>query len=49
MSKNMKWGSKDITPLRRDDNTLFGYKCKVCGRHWKIYQNMYHTGDCEYK
>ncbi len=50
---DMPWGNhnergmKNIIALNREnDNTVYGYKCMLCGGHWKVYQKVYHTSPC---
>lgn len=34
---------------RRDDNTIYAYRCSDCQGAWKVYQNPYHASDCPNK
>lgn len=39
----------DIEEIREMfSGALVGFKCKICGGWWKIYQNEYHSKDCKY-
>lgn len=34
---------------RRDDNTIYAYRCSDCQAAWKVYQNSCHAIDCPSK